>query len=109
NDGFYAELAERAGYRFEHHSGHMAGRGTSSLDALVERCDVVIVVTDVNSHAAVWRVRRLCKQRASRCLLMSRCGPSKFSALLEQFSQEAESALRRERPARAEIEAQSRA
>ena len=71
---------------FEHHNGHLAGRGGPSLDTLVERCDVVVVVTDVNSHAAVWRVRRLTKQRGSRCVLTSRCGPSKFLALLAELS-----------------------
>jgi hypothetical protein len=94
NEGFYQDLATRAGHRFEHHNGHLAGRGTASLGTLVERCDVVIVVTDVNSHAAVWRVRRLAKQRGSRCILMSRCGPSKFGALLEQLGQEQQPALR---------------
>ncbi len=93
NEGFYEDLAKRAGHGFEHHNGHLAGRGTASLNALVERCDIVIVVTDVNSHAAVWRVRRLAKQRGSRCILMSRCGPSKFSAMLEQFSQAAQPSL----------------
>jgi hypothetical protein len=88
NEGAYEDLARRAGHRFEHHNGHLAGRGAASLGTLVERCDVVIVVTDVNSHAAVWRVRRLVKQLGNRCLLMSRCGPSKFSALLTQFTAE---------------------
>jgi len=86
NEGFYEDLARRAGHGFEHHNGHLAGRGAASLGTLVERCDVVIVVTDVNSHAAVWRVRRLAKQRGSRFILTSRCGPSKFAALLEELS-----------------------
>ncbi len=94
NEGVYEDLAKRAGHGFEHHNGHLAGRGTASLNALVERCDVVIVVTDVNSHAAVWRVRRLAKQRGSRFILTSRCGPSKFSALLEQFAQTERPSLR---------------
>jgi hypothetical protein len=94
NEGQYADLARRAGYRFEHHDGHLAGRGTASLSALVERCDVVIAVTDVNSHAAVWRARRLAKVRARRFILMSRCGPSKFSALLAELSLERAPALR---------------
>jgi hypothetical protein len=93
-EGFYQDLAQRAGHGFEHHNGHLAGRGTASLGALVERCDLVIVVTDVNSHAAVWRVRRLVKLRGNRCILMSRCGPSKFTALLEQFAAEVRPVLR---------------
>ena len=94
NEGFYQDLATRAGHRFEHHNGHLAGRGTASLGTLVDRCDVVIVVTDVNSHAAVWRVRRLTKQRGNRCILMSRCGPSKFTALLAQLTAEQQPSLR---------------
>ncbi len=86
NEGFYDDLAQRAGHRFEHHNGHLAGRGAASLGTLVDRCDVVIVVTDVNSHAAVWRVRRLAKQRRNRVILMSRCGPSKFTALLAELA-----------------------
>jgi len=86
NEGFYDDLAKRAGHQFEHHNGHLAGRGAASLGTLVERCDVVIVVTDVNSHAAVWRVRRLVKQRGSRMILTSRCGPSKFTALLAELN-----------------------
>lgn len=94
NEGFYQDLAKRAGHHCEHHNGHLAGRGAASLSTLVERCDVVIVVTDVNSHAAVWRVRRLTKQRGTRCVLLSRCGPSKFSALLEEFAAAERPALR---------------
>ena len=89
NEGFYDDLAKRAGHQFEHHNGHVAGRGAASLSTLVERCDVVIVVTDVNSHAAVWRVRRLAKQRGSRVILTSRCGPSKFTALLAELNAQA--------------------
>lgn len=86
NEGAYAELARRAGYRFEHHNGHLAGRGSATLDALVDRCDVVVVVTDVNSHGAAWRARRLARQRGSQCLVMSRCGPTKFVELLVELS-----------------------
>ena len=87
NEGVYEDLAQRAGHHFEHHNGHLAGRGTASLDTLVERSDLVLVLTDVNSHAAVWRARRLAKQRGSRCILMSRCGPSKFASLLAELSE----------------------
>ncbi len=95
NEGFYDDLAKRAGHQFEHHNGHLAGRGAASLGTLVERCDIVIVVTDVNSHAAVWRVRRLAKQRGNRVILMSRCGPSKFTALLEELGTQTSAASSR--------------
>lgn len=86
NEGAYADLARRAGYRFEHHNGHLAGRGSATLDALVDRCDVVVVVTDVNSHGAAWRARQRSRLRGSRCYVMSRCGPTKFVALLDELT-----------------------
>ena len=86
NEGAYTDLARRAGFRFEHHNGHLAGRGSATLEALVERCDVVVVVTDVNSHGAAWRARRLSRQRGNLCYVMSRCGPTKFVELLEELS-----------------------
>ena len=93
NEGVYQDLAQRAGCSFQHHNGHLVGRGTATLDALVERCDLLIVVTDVNSHGAVWRARRLAKQRGIRCALMSRCGPSKFTALLAELATEREPSI----------------
>lgn len=83
NESAYAALAERAGYGFEHHNGHLAGRGSSTLEALVDRSDVVVVVTGVNSHGAVWLARRLARQRGRLCYVMTRCGPSKFVELLD--------------------------
>lgn len=88
NEALYEELARRAGHRLEWHTGDLSGRGAQTLAKLIGRCDVVIVVTDVNSHGAVWRVRRLTKLQNRRCLLMSRCGTSKFSKLLEGLSAE---------------------
>lgn len=85
NEGLYQRLALRAGHSLEHHNGHLAGRGSATLSALAERADVLIVVTDVNSHAAVWQARRLAKQKGRVFFLMSRCGPSRFNALLEQL------------------------
>ena len=52
----YAAAAASRGHSFEFHGGDTAGRGSSSLEALVERADLVICVTDVNSHAAVLSV-----------------------------------------------------
>jgi phosphoglycerate dehydrogenase-like enzyme len=82
----YRQLAERSGHSIEWHTGDLAGRGAGTLESLVERSDVVIVVTAVNSHGAVWRARKLSKLRGKRLLLMSRCGVSKFASLLSELS-----------------------
>jgi hypothetical protein len=82
----YAAVAASQGHSFEFHGGDMAGRGSDSLEALVERSDLVICVTDVNSHAAVLGTRRLARARGRHCLLTRRLGLSRFRALLAEMA-----------------------
>jgi hypothetical protein len=83
----FAAVAASQGHSFEFHGGDMAGRGSDSLDALVERSDFVICVTDVNSHAAVLGARRRARVLNRRFLLTRRLGLSRFRALLSQFEE----------------------
>jgi hypothetical protein len=82
----YRQLAERAGHSIEWHTGDLAGRGAGTLESMIERSDLVVVVTAVNSHGAVWRARKLAKLRRKRLLLLARCGVSRFGALLDELS-----------------------
>ena len=52
------------------------------LESLVERSDLVICITDVNSHSAVLGARRHARTLGRRCLLVRRLGLSRFRALL---------------------------
>jgi hypothetical protein len=85
----YAAVAANRGHSFEFHGGDMAGRGSASLEALVERSDLVICVTDVNSHAAVLGARRYARAHGRRCLLTRRLGLSRFRAFLGELEHEA--------------------
>ena len=85
----YRQLAKQAGFELDFHFGGLAGRGSATLDALVERSDVVVVVTNVNSHAAVWRARKQCKRLGRRMELVAHFGVSKFNALLRELSAQA--------------------
>jgi hypothetical protein len=82
----YVEAAARAGHSLEHHTGHMAGRGSGTLASLVERSDVVIVVTEVNSHGAMWEARRQSRAFGRPCVLVRRLGMQRFRALLEKLT-----------------------
>jgi hypothetical protein len=44
------DIAGRAGHQLEFHHGHMSGPASNRLQNLVERSDVIVIVTDVNSH-----------------------------------------------------------
>jgi hypothetical protein len=85
----YAAAAASKGHSFEFHGGDMAGRGPDSLGALVERSDLVICVTDVNSHAAVLGARHHARTLGRRLLLTRRLGLSRFRALLTEIDEPA--------------------
>src|SRR5512147_2318862 len=84
----YESLAAEGGHTVEIHSGHLAGRGVDTLAAIVERADVVVVITDVNSHGGMWSARRLAKARNRPCVLVRRLGVSRFRALLAELGAE---------------------
>ena len=65
----------------------MNGRGGEALAAIVERSDLIVVLTDVNSHAAVWGARRLARSRGRRCVLVRRLGTSRFRELLGELDE----------------------
>jgi hypothetical protein len=78
----YERLAAAAGHRVLFHDGGTGGRGVKALDHLVERCHLVVVVTDVNSHGAVQMVRRRLRERGRSPLLLRRLGLARFATLL---------------------------
>jgi hypothetical protein len=76
------ELARAEGHALECHRGWIAGTGHDSLESLVVRCDVLIVITDVNSHAAVWLARDLARAHGKPLKLVRRLGISRLRELI---------------------------
>ncbi len=83
NEGDLVDLAAKAGHDLDFHGGHVGGRGTLELRRVVERADLVVILTDVNSHGAVQIARKLCRQVGRPMMLTRRCGASRFQRLLE--------------------------
>ena len=79
----YERLAARRGHRVELHGGHVQGRGGETLESLVRRSDVVLVVTGINSHAAVLQARKLVAKHGRRLLILKSCGVSRFAQVLD--------------------------
>lgn len=75
-------LAHAAGHEFEYHDGDVRGRGTQSLEGLVERCQLIIIVTETNSHGAVLLSRKLARQKGRGTLLLRKSGITGFARLL---------------------------
>ncbi|HEX4474511.1 MAG TPA: DUF2325 domain-containing protein [Polyangiaceae bacterium] len=87
NSGRYEELAREAGHSLECHTGHLAGTGQGGLESLIARSDLVIVITDVNSHGAVWRARELARVHERQLVLVRRIGTSRFRDLARSLGE----------------------
>ena len=75
-------VALRGGHEVEFHAGHMSGPASGRLKAIVDRCDLVVILTDVNSHAAVMQARTLARRSNRPIRIMRRIGTSQLRALL---------------------------
>ena len=79
----YRRLVKNSEHEIDFHSGHMTSGGARSLQTLMNRCDVVVIVTDVNSHAAVAKARRLARATGREPVFARRFGVRALSAMLE--------------------------
>jgi len=76
------DVATSEGHELEFHPGHMNGTGSGKLKAIVERCDLLVVVTDVNSHAAVLQARELARRSGRPLRLLRRLGTAQLRLLM---------------------------
>lgn len=83
----FKRLANQAGHEVEFHRGHMSG-GSGSLDALVRRCDLVLITTDVNSHGAVRGAREVARAKGMAPVILRRLGLGRFGELLATLNHE---------------------
>ena len=82
NEIDYRNVAAAAGHDLVFHSGHLSGRGSAALTELVRRADLLVVVTDVNSHGAVQLARKLARKSGVSLVLLRRCSPSRFASII---------------------------
>jgi hypothetical protein len=76
-------LARADGHELEVHTGVVNGPASSAgLRALVARADLVVILTDINSHNAVRLARRQARLQHRSLRIMRRLGPSQFALLL---------------------------
>ncbi|HEX7621933.1 MAG TPA: DUF2325 domain-containing protein [Anaeromyxobacteraceae bacterium] len=78
----FAQLAAAAGHEALFHDGSMSASGVRGLLRVLERADLVLLLTDVNSHGAVRHARQILRVRGRSPVLMRRCGSARFAALL---------------------------
>ena len=82
----FRTLAHDAGHRLEYHSGDTGGRGAAGLRALLERADLVVFQTAINSHGSMYLAKRLARQLGKDFVIVRKCGPAKWAALLRELA-----------------------
>ena len=79
----FRKLAQASQHSVEFHSGDVGGRGSASLEAVIARSEVLVVITDVNSHGSVQLSRKLAKAKGVKRLVVRRLSLGRFADLLE--------------------------
>ena len=86
-------LGAASGHEVRFHTGVMAGPASAAaLRALVARCELVVVVTDINSHNAVRTARREARQLGRPLKIVRKMGHTQFAALLHGLTENASAA-----------------
>ncbi len=75
-------VARSAGHELEFHAGHTSGTSTARLKSMIERSDLVLIVTEVNSHSAVLSARDIATRSGRPLQILRRLGTSQLKALL---------------------------
>ena len=74
--------ARARGHRIQHHHGRMTGPSSAGLKAAVARADLLIIVTDVNSHAGVAVAKDQARRKAIPTVLVRRLREVDLESLL---------------------------
>ena len=74
--------ARTLGVELEHHTGRTAGRGSAEIIAIVRRADLVVIITDPNSHSGVAVARRAATSTALPHVLIKHLRPGDLSSVI---------------------------
>jgi hypothetical protein len=78
----WSRAGQSLGIDLEHHDGRTRGRGADEIAAAVRRADVVVIITDPNSHGGVAVARRAAIAAARPHVLVKRLRPGGLGAVL---------------------------
>jgi hypothetical protein len=83
NEAELTRIAVAAGYDVEFHDGHVAGRGSDTIRSLVSRADLTVIVTDINSHGAVFVAKKAARQFHRPTLVIRKFSSARLHGLIE--------------------------
>jgi hypothetical protein len=88
----FLRLAHVAGHEVEFHDGQLRGPSAGALESMIERSDVVVMVTEINSHAAMHKAKDSLRRFGRQALYLRKASKSAFRQLLDTLSPPASAA-----------------
>jgi uncharacterized protein DUF2325 len=83
NEEQLSRIAKASGYDLEYWEGHVNGRGVEGIRSAVARAGLVVIVTDVNSHGAVFVAKKAARQAEKPILIVQKFGAVRLKVLLD--------------------------
>jgi hypothetical protein len=78
-------LAKKAGHQLEFHDGQLRGPSAGALESLIGRADVVVLVTEINSHSAVLRAKDILRRKGRQAMFLRKATRSRLVQLLDEL------------------------
>ena len=94
----FEEVAQRAGHTLEMHEGHVGGRGSTILEGVVARCDVLVIVTELNSHGGVMHAKRLARRAGRRSVLVRKGSVTALQRVIASLGGDTRASCKAQKP-----------
>lgn len=78
----WTRTGRELGVHLEHHDGQSAGRRADAIASMVRRADVVVIITEPNSHSGVAAARRAALAHERPHVLVHRLRPDGLRDLI---------------------------
>ncbi|HXX66731.1 MAG TPA: DUF2325 domain-containing protein [Polyangiaceae bacterium] len=82
-------LGDELGIDVEFHGGHTRGTGAARLASLVQRTNLLVIITGTNSHNAVHVAKREASRHGIPMRILRACGVGTARALLAEVARAA--------------------
>jgi hypothetical protein len=81
----YRRVVKKLGGEFEFHCGRVRD-GCQAVQGLINRSDIVIFITTVNSHAALKATKTICKKNCKKFVALKQRGAGSLERTLRSVS-----------------------
>lgn len=87
------QIAEAAGYELEFHDGYSSGRGSHVIRNVVSRAELVVIITEINSHSGVFIAKREAQRFKKPTMVIRNFSSARLRGLIAALDRRRDSAL----------------